>query len=146
MEETKKGRFSAGPLTFAVRHELWDGNIQDHPDQGVVILVKAPSRGSRLCTNVTTGRTRASLADCGPGGGFPPCEDAAPGSRLLSATRMTDTLARIPIPVVRASYTPVGRVVCDSSGGPPVNDYLARRRSSSQRVRSSCEARSKSER
>ncbi len=25
MEETKKGRFSAGLLTFAVRHELWDG-------------------------------------------------------------------------------------------------------------------------
>ena len=45
MEETKKGRFSAGPLTFAVRHELWDGNIQDHPDQGVVILVKADVAG-----------------------------------------------------------------------------------------------------
>ena len=40
MEETKK-RFSAAPLTFAVRHELWDGNIQDHPDQGVAILVVA---------------------------------------------------------------------------------------------------------
>ena len=38
MEEVKKGRFSAGPLTFAVRHELWDGNIQDHADQGVAIL------------------------------------------------------------------------------------------------------------
>ena len=24
MEEVKKGRFSAGVLTFAVRHELWD--------------------------------------------------------------------------------------------------------------------------
>jgi len=23
MEEAKKGRCSAGPLTFAVRHELW---------------------------------------------------------------------------------------------------------------------------
>src|SRR5262249_32849528 len=41
MEEMKKASFSAGPLTFAVRHELWDGNIQDHPDQGVVILVMA---------------------------------------------------------------------------------------------------------
>ena len=40
MEEMKK-RFSAGPVTFAVRHELWDGNIQDHPDQGVAILVVA---------------------------------------------------------------------------------------------------------
>jgi len=34
-------RFSAGPLTFAVRHELWDGNIHDHADQGVSIEVKA---------------------------------------------------------------------------------------------------------
>jgi len=28
-------------LTFAVRHELWDGNIHDHADQGVSIEVKA---------------------------------------------------------------------------------------------------------
>src|SRR5215470_7990819 len=55
------------------------------------LMVKAPSRGSFHCTNVTTGRTRASLADCGPGDGLPPCDDATPGSRLLSATRMTDT-------------------------------------------------------
>ena len=45
MEEMNKARFSAGPLTFAVRHELWDGNIQDHPDQGVVILVMADVDG-----------------------------------------------------------------------------------------------------
>lgn len=32
-------QFTAGPLTFVVRHELWDGNIQDHADQGVSILV-----------------------------------------------------------------------------------------------------------
>ena len=45
MEGAKKGRFSAGPLSFAVRHELWDGNIQDHPDQGVAILVMADVAG-----------------------------------------------------------------------------------------------------
>jgi hypothetical protein len=45
MEEARKGRFSAGPLTFAVRHELWDGNIQDHPDQGVAIQVLADVAG-----------------------------------------------------------------------------------------------------
>jgi hypothetical protein len=45
MEEAKKGRFSAGPLIFVVRHELWDGNIQDHPDQGVAILVMADVAG-----------------------------------------------------------------------------------------------------
>jgi hypothetical protein len=34
-------KFTVGPLTFAVRHELWDGNIHDHADQGVSIAVKA---------------------------------------------------------------------------------------------------------
>jgi hypothetical protein len=33
--------FSAGPLTFTVKHELWDENIQDHADQGVAICVNA---------------------------------------------------------------------------------------------------------
>ena len=31
--------FPAGMLTFRVRHELWDGNIDDHADQGVIIDV-----------------------------------------------------------------------------------------------------------
>jgi len=34
-------KFTAGPLTFIVRHELWDGNLQDHADQGVSIVVAA---------------------------------------------------------------------------------------------------------
>ena len=38
-------KFTAGPLTFIVRHELWDGNIQDHADQGVSIAVTADVRG-----------------------------------------------------------------------------------------------------
>ena len=37
--------FTAGPLAFAVRHELWDENIQDHADQGVAIMVKAQVAG-----------------------------------------------------------------------------------------------------
>jgi hypothetical protein len=37
--------FTAGPLTFAVKHELWDGNIQDHADQGVAISVVADVAG-----------------------------------------------------------------------------------------------------
>lgn len=37
----RKTRFEAGPVTFIVRHELWDGNIQDHADQGVAIMVAA---------------------------------------------------------------------------------------------------------
>jgi hypothetical protein len=38
-------KFTAGPLTFVVRHELWDGNIQDHADQGVAIAVIADVAG-----------------------------------------------------------------------------------------------------
>src|SRR5262249_17781952 len=34
-------KFTADHLTFVVRHELWDENIQDHADQGVSIDVKA---------------------------------------------------------------------------------------------------------
>ena len=38
-QASQKTRFTAGPLTFVVRHELWDGNIHDHADQGVSIAV-----------------------------------------------------------------------------------------------------------
>ena len=38
-------KFTAGPLTFIVRHELWDGNIHDHADQGVSIHVMADVAG-----------------------------------------------------------------------------------------------------
>ena len=39
-------KFTAGPLTFSVRHELWDGNIHDHADQGVSIAVAADVAGT----------------------------------------------------------------------------------------------------
>ena len=42
-----KTRFEAGPVTFVVRHELWDGNIQDHADQGVAIMVAAEVDGKQ---------------------------------------------------------------------------------------------------
>ncbi|MGE5268607.1 MAG: hypothetical protein ACM3JG_02920 [Thiohalocapsa sp.] len=45
-EAAPRTRFTAGPLTIAVRHELWDGNIQDHADQGVAILVQAEIGGN----------------------------------------------------------------------------------------------------
>jgi hypothetical protein len=38
-------RFTADPLTFIVKHELWDGNIHDHADQGVSIAVAADDAG-----------------------------------------------------------------------------------------------------
>ena len=40
-QAAQKTRFTAGPLMFIVKHELWDGNIQDHADQGVSIAVAA---------------------------------------------------------------------------------------------------------
>jgi len=45
MTQAGQGNFTAGPLTFVVKHELWDENIQDHADQGVAILVKAQVAG-----------------------------------------------------------------------------------------------------
>jgi hypothetical protein len=39
-------KFTAGPLAFTVRHELWDGNIHDHADQGVSIAVAADVAGN----------------------------------------------------------------------------------------------------
>jgi hypothetical protein len=45
MPQEAQGTFTAGPLTFVVKHELWDENIQDHADQGVAILVKAQVAG-----------------------------------------------------------------------------------------------------
>ena len=44
-EASQRTRFTAGPLTFTVRHELWDGNIHDHADQGVTIAVAADVAG-----------------------------------------------------------------------------------------------------
>jgi len=45
MPQSQAMRFTADPLTFVVRHELWDGNIQDHADQGVSIDVAADVAG-----------------------------------------------------------------------------------------------------
>lgn len=39
MQQKARARFEAGPVTFIVQHELWDGNVQDHSDQGVAVLV-----------------------------------------------------------------------------------------------------------
>ena len=47
MAQAPLGTFTAGPLTFVVKHELWDENIQDHADQGVSICVTADVAGRR---------------------------------------------------------------------------------------------------
>jgi hypothetical protein len=44
-QASQRTRFSAGPLTLIVRHELWDGNIHDHADQGISIAVAAQVAG-----------------------------------------------------------------------------------------------------
>ena len=45
-QQQGRARFQAGDLTFIVQHELWDGNIQDHTDQGVAILVTGEVNGT----------------------------------------------------------------------------------------------------
>lgn len=49
VQEQHKTKFSAGLLNFTVRHELWDGNIQDHADQGVAIMVSSEVDGKETC-------------------------------------------------------------------------------------------------
>ncbi len=44
--QSQGNRFSVEPLTFVVTHQLWDGNVQDHVDQGVSIEVKAEVGGT----------------------------------------------------------------------------------------------------
>ena len=41
----RRATFEAGNVRFAVQHELWDGNIDDHSDQGVAILVTGQAGG-----------------------------------------------------------------------------------------------------
>jgi len=38
-------KFKIGCLTITTQHEIWDGNIQDHADQGVSIVVSANVEG-----------------------------------------------------------------------------------------------------
>ena len=46
MVQTKgRNKIAAGAVSFVVQHELWDGNVQDHSDQGVVILVEGQVGG-----------------------------------------------------------------------------------------------------
>jgi hypothetical protein len=47
MPQSQGIHFSAPPLTFVVRHQLWDGNVEDHVDQGVSIDVAADVAGQQ---------------------------------------------------------------------------------------------------
>lgn len=46
--QSQGNRFTVEPLTFVVTHQLWDGNVQDHVDQGVSIEVKAEVGGKSI--------------------------------------------------------------------------------------------------
>jgi hypothetical protein len=47
MPQSPGTNFAADPLSFVVRHQLWDGNVEDHVDQGVSIDVTADIDGKR---------------------------------------------------------------------------------------------------
>ena len=49
MAKAHETHIEAGALTFTVRHELWDGNIHDHADQGVSISVRGQVGGKDTC-------------------------------------------------------------------------------------------------
>ena len=44
-QQKGRAKFDAGAVGFIVQHELWDGNVQDHSDQGVAILVTGDVSG-----------------------------------------------------------------------------------------------------
>jgi hypothetical protein len=44
-QHSRRTTFAAGAVSFVVQHELWDGNVDDHSDQGVAILVTAQGGG-----------------------------------------------------------------------------------------------------
>lgn len=48
MHQGQGTRFTADLLTIIVRHQLWDGNVQDHADQGVSIDVAADVGGKEI--------------------------------------------------------------------------------------------------
>jgi hypothetical protein len=47
MPQSQGIRFTADPLTFIVRQQLWDANVEDHSDQGASIEVAADVDGKQ---------------------------------------------------------------------------------------------------
>src|SRR4051794_28722538 len=47
MPQSQGTRFASEPLSFIVRHQLWDANVEDHSDQGVSIEVAADVDGKQ---------------------------------------------------------------------------------------------------
>ena len=45
VQQKGRAKIDAGAVGFIVQHELWDGNVQDHSDQGVAVLVTGKADG-----------------------------------------------------------------------------------------------------
>src|SRR5579863_1475688 len=93
MEVVEKTQFTAGPLTFVVKHELWDGNIQDHADQGVAIMVKGDVGGK------ATTLLRFNCFDFEKSYVYGPENDdlEVPGPEMLGGTALTNLFRMDPI-------------------------------------------------
>ncbi|MFQ6030323.1 MAG: hypothetical protein ACE5Q6_22850 [Dehalococcoidia bacterium] len=46
-----RSKIDAGTINIVIQHELWDGNLQDHSDQGVAILINNSSDTTMLRFN-----------------------------------------------------------------------------------------------
>jgi hypothetical protein len=103
MMAAQKTSFAAGNLTFAVRHELWDGNIQDHADQGVAITVAAEIAGK------PTTLLRFNCFDFERSYIYGPENDnlQVPGPEMLGGTALTNLFRMDPI----ADGNPIGWTV-----------------------------------
>ena len=63
MPQSQGTRFTADPLTFIVRHQLWDANVEDHSDQGVSIEVAANVTARRpSCCASTASTSREAMS------------------------------------------------------------------------------------
>ncbi len=90
-------KFTAGPLTFIVRHELWDGNIHDHADQGVSIDVAAEVAGKETALLRFNCFDQEKSYVYGPENRDPPSEDAMTLNDSGRFCRMDPTVDGNPI-------------------------------------------------
>ena len=91
MPQSQGNRFTADPLTFVVRHQLWDGNVEDHTDQGVSIDVAADVDGKH--TALSNAVFDTSLREGNPEWGVRDISDVetlakAAGLRLVDTIEM----------------------------------------------------------
>ena len=98
MPQSPGTRFSATPLSFIVRHQLWDANVEDHTDQGISIEVTADMMGKEtvllrfncfdLEKSYVYGPENPELTTPGRvgGGNLAPSGRVAPGDAMLPSS------------------------------------------------------------